>query len=68
MKRVGKHSRGTAELKEERERENGCPSSSLLSRTLLKGRIKHFSELAATQSERWDRVGVGGDEGGRQGL
>lgn len=36
------------------ERKNGCPSSLLLSHTLLKGRIKHFSELAATQSERSD--------------
>lgn len=53
LKRVGKRRGGTAELREERE--NGCPSSALLSRTPLKGRIKHFSELAATQSERWDR-------------
>ena len=36
------------------ERKNGCPSSLLLSHTLLKGRIKHSSELAATQSERSD--------------
>lgn len=53
MKRVSKRSGGTPELREERE--DGCPSFSLLSRSPLKGRIKDSSELAATQSERWDR-------------
>lgn len=53
MKRVSKRSGGTPELREERQ--NGCPSPLLLSRTPLKGRIKHFSELAATQSGRRDR-------------
>lgn len=41
------------------ERKNGCPSSLLLSHTLLKGRIKHSSELAATQSERASERAVG---------
>lgn len=52
LKRVSKRNRGMPAPREERK--NGCPSSSLLSHTLLKGRIKHFSELAATQSERSD--------------
>lgn len=52
LKRVSKRNRGMPALREERK--NGCPSSSLLSHTLLKGRIKHFSELAATQSEGSD--------------
>lgn len=52
LKRVSKRNRGMPAPREERK--NGCPSSLLLSHTLLKGRIKHFSELAATQSERSD--------------
>lgn len=57
MKRVGKHSEGTAVLKEERERETEGIAVPLrrFSRTPLKGRIKDFSELAATQSETQDR-------------
>lgn len=52
LKRVSKRNRGMPAPREERK--NSCPSSLLLSHTLLKGRIKHFSELAATQSERSD--------------